>query len=102
MIGGKDHRTNEWSSIAQFLREEICAPLHAESLYFGVPDEALSRAATIIDDAAPRRPGSPAPIVTAAVFNRRDVRQASLASNGAIGNARSLAIHYAMLAAVAR
>jgi CubicO group peptidase (beta-lactamase class C family) len=97
-IVGELLRRVDGRPIAQFLRDEICVPLHAESIYFGVPDEALSRVATISDDGIPGRAGRPAPIVTADVFNRREIRQASVSSNGAIGTARSLATHYAMLA----
>jgi CubicO group peptidase (beta-lactamase class C family) len=87
--------------IGQFVQEEIARPLHAESLYFGVPDAALPRVATITEGSsgAERRPGTPAPVVNSATFNREDVRKAAIPSSGGIMNARSLARHYACLAA---
>jgi CubicO group peptidase (beta-lactamase class C family) len=86
--------------IGQFVQEEIARPLHAESLYFGVPDAALPRVATITEGSgAVRRPGTPAPVVNSATFNREEVRRAAIPSSGGIMNARSLARHYACLGA---
>jgi CubicO group peptidase (beta-lactamase class C family) len=86
--------------IGQFLQEEIARPLGADALYFGVPDDALSRVATISEGSdAGRRRDTPAPVVNSATFNRDDVRKAAIPSSGGIMNARSLARHYACLAA---
>jgi CubicO group peptidase (beta-lactamase class C family) len=86
--------------IGRFVQEEVARPLRAESLYFGVPDAALPRVATITEgSAAIRRSDTPAPVVNSATFNREDVRKAAIPSSGGIMNARSLARHYACLAA---
>jgi CubicO group peptidase (beta-lactamase class C family) len=91
-------------TIAQFLQDEVCAPLGINGLYFGVPDRELHRVA-VLTDAPPapaeydaRMVGEPAGSYVAKVFNRRDVRQASIPGSGGIMSARGLARHYAMLA----
>jgi CubicO group peptidase (beta-lactamase class C family) len=98
-IVGEVIRRVDVRSIGDFLQAEIARPLGEPSLYFGVPRSELGRVATI-GDAAPtaRRSDTPPPTVTAATFNRDDVRQAAIPSSGGISNARALARHYAALA----
>ncbi len=99
-IVGEIIRRVDGRSIGNFLQDEIGRPLGAASLYFGVPRAELGRVATIGESApTARRTDAPPPTVTAATFNRDDVRQAAIPSSGGITNARSLARHYAALAA---
>ena len=103
-ILGEVLRRMDGRPIAQFLQQEVCRPLGIDSLFFGVPDEALPRVATLVDGPPPgeqwlaRLVGEPALPGLADVFNRRDVLQASIPASGGVTNARSLARHYAMLA----
>ncbi len=88
-------------TIAQFLQDEVCRPLGAEGMYFGVPPAAEPRIATLKN--APglaRIPTTLTPSLSdpAAAFNRSEVRRACIPGAGAIVNARSLARLYAMLA----
>jgi len=103
-INGEILRRVDGRSIAQFLQEEICAPLHIDGAYLGVPDSELHRVA-VLTDAPPapaeydaRMVGEPAGSHVAAVFNRREVQQASIPGSGGLFSARGLARHYAMLA----
>ena len=89
--------------IGQFLQAEIAGPLGAD-VYFGVPDDKLSRVARLTD-APPAPPeydarmvGEPAGSRVAEVFNRREVQQAAIPGSGGIMSARGLARMYAMLA----
>jgi CubicO group peptidase (beta-lactamase class C family) len=98
-IVGELVRRIDGRSIGQFVREEIGQPLHADSIFFGVPASELARVATISGVAAPRaRSDVPPPTVTPATFNRDDVRMAAIPSSGGIMTARALARHYAVLA----
>ena len=92
----------------RFVREEICAPLGVDSLFYGIPDEAEPRVATLEDGPRPPEQPSPAPDTlgarvmgpvprTAAVWNRADVRRACIPAAGGIMNARAIARHYAAL-----
>jgi CubicO group peptidase (beta-lactamase class C family) len=89
--------------IARFLQDEVCSPLGIEGIYLGVPPTAEPRVATlknsptasVLDTSV-----NPSLSDTAGVFNRPEVRRAAIPGAGAIVNARSLARHYAMLAAV--
>ena len=86
-----------------FVREEICAPLGVTDFHLGVPDDDLSRVATlyggnefsIVDDhnISPRAvfPGSD-------VHNQRVVQQAVDPGAGAIATASSVARIFALLA----
>jgi CubicO group peptidase (beta-lactamase class C family) len=103
-INGEILRRVDGRTIAQFLQDEVCTPLGINGLYFGVPDSELHRVA-LLTDAPPapaeydaRMVGEPAGSYVAKVFNRRDVRQASIPGSGGIMSARGLARHYAMLA----
>jgi CubicO group peptidase (beta-lactamase class C family) len=90
--------------IGRFLQEELAHPLGLD-IYLGVPDDALPRVA-VLKDAPPAPPeydarmvGEPAGSQVAHYFNRREIQQAAIPGSGGIMNARSLAKHYAMLAA---
>ena len=90
--------------IGRFLHEELAQPLGLD-IYLGVPDDALARVA-VLKDAPPAPPeyearmvGEPAGSQVAHYFNRREIQQAAIPGSGGIMNARSLARHYAMLAA---
>lgn len=91
--------------LAQFAREELCQPLGIRDFYLGIPDAAADRVAPLI--AEPARPGgaeglsaqvSPPQINDPMIFNRPDVRRASIPAAGGIMSARAIARHYAMLA----
>jgi CubicO group peptidase (beta-lactamase class C family) len=93
----------------EFVRAEIFAPLGIRDLYFGVTPEAEARVATLEEGPA-AEPVEPAPEIAVPVVatppwrvppspwaNQPAVRRASIPSSGMIGNARSLAAHYAGL-----
>jgi CubicO group peptidase (beta-lactamase class C family) len=103
-INGEILRRVDGRPIAQFLQEEICAPLGIDGAYLGVPDGELDRVAVLTDGPpAPaeydaRMVGEPAGSYVARAFNRREVVQASIPGSGGLFSARGLARHYAMLA----
>jgi CubicO group peptidase (beta-lactamase class C family) len=103
-INGEILRRVDGRSIAQFLQEEICAPLGIDGAYLGVPDSELARVAVLTDappapaDYDARMVGEPAGSHVADAFNRRAVVQASVPGSGGLFSARGLARHYAMLA----
>ncbi|MCI4318479.1 MAG: beta-lactamase family protein, partial [Thermoplasmata archaeon] len=89
----------------EFVLDEICGPLGIDSLWLGIPDEAESRVATLID--LPPAPAAGGLLARALpthlgtnqeVFGRHDVRRSCHPAAGGIMNARSLARVYAMLA----
>lgn len=108
-ILGEVLRRIDGRPIATFVQEEICAPINAPDIYFGIPDTVEDRVATL--ENAPRPEGMPLPApdalimraippdvgTTGQVFNRADVRRASIPAAGGIMSARSLARHYAAL-----
>ncbi len=88
-------------TIAQFLQDEVCRPLGAEGMYFGVPSPVERRVATLKN--APglgQIPTTLTPSLSdpARAFNRPEVRRLCVPGAGALVNARSLARLYAMLA----
>lgn len=107
-INGEIIRRVDGRPIAQFAREELCAPLGIEDFYLGIPDAVEPRVATLrqaddhvrdfasLPDLAAR--AMPPNVTTAAVVNRPDFRRASIPGGGGIMNARAIARHYAMLA----
>ncbi|MSQ12392.1 MAG: class A beta-lactamase-related serine hydrolase [Dehalococcoidia bacterium] len=109
-INGEILRRVDGRSIARFAQDEICKPLGIKDIYMGIPDDVEARVATLRN--APPDPNAPVqppdslmrraipPIVgtTGDVFNRPDVRRASIPGAGGIVSARALARHYAMLA----
>lgn len=108
-ILGEVARRVDGRPIAQFIREEISAPLGIADLYLGIPDEVESRIAPMeVDphplDLPPIPPGAlinraiPLSIQPLADFaNRADVRRASIPAGGGVMNARAIARHYAAL-----
>jgi CubicO group peptidase (beta-lactamase class C family) len=103
-INGEILRRVDGRSINQFLQDEICKPLKANSIYLGVPDSELHRVAVLKDgppapaDYDARMVGEPAGSYVAKVFNRPEVIKAAIPGSGGIMSARGLARHYAMLA----
>ena len=92
-------------TFADFIQDEICAPLDLTDLWLGIPAHAESRVATIIDLPEPLPSTGllsraiPAQVTTSEnVFGRSDVRRSCIPGVGGIMNARSLARVYAMLA----
>lgn len=93
-ILGELARRVDGRPVEQIVAEDICAPLGITSLYFGIPDAVEARIALLENDPATTEAAAArAP----AIFNRPDVRRAVIPAGGGIGNARSLARHYAAL-----
>jgi len=95
-------------AFGDFVRQEIAEPLGIEDLWIGLPASALPRGARLVSDIPERKPGSETALSLAAkpdkgerddvLYNRDDIRMACLPGGGAIGNARSIARFFAMLA----
>jgi CubicO group peptidase (beta-lactamase class C family) len=94
-------------SLRDFVHEELFEPLGADELWFGIPEEVEPRVTRAYNRPAPGPAGyghdvltpvPPAVATSAEVFNRPDVHRACNPSAGAIGNARSVARVFAMLA----
>jgi CubicO group peptidase (beta-lactamase class C family) len=95
-------------SFQQFMREEIAAPLKAEDLWIGIPDSVESRIAKLTNASPVVPPEYMPPLYSASmppqvdlipeVFERSDVRRASIGGVGGIFTARSCARFWAMLA----
>jgi CubicO group peptidase (beta-lactamase class C family) len=111
-ILGEALRRVDGRSIAAYVRDEICAPLGIDTLYYGIDDTAEPHVAILESGEghpwpepppghllARAIPGSIQPL--ADVFNRADVRRACLPASGVIANARAIALHYAALAGAA-
>jgi CubicO group peptidase (beta-lactamase class C family) len=88
-----------------FVQEEICKPIGIADLWLGIPGEAETRVATLVDLPPAQPTGGllaeaiPAHLSTSqAIFGRSDVRRSCHPGAGGIMNARSLARLYAMLA----
>jgi CubicO group peptidase (beta-lactamase class C family) len=107
-ILGEVARRADGRPINQIVAEDICRPLGITSLFFGIPDAAEPRVATLENDVSIERapdfpPDSlivramPNSKMYAARFNRPDVRRAVHPAGGGIMNARALARHYAAL-----
>jgi CubicO group peptidase (beta-lactamase class C family) len=91
---------------AQFVREEIAAPLGVtDALYFGLPDSEVSRVVTLerIPPPAPVSPPPPDPAIPRwrgpleEWMNQPDVRRACIPGSNGIMTARAVARHYAAL-----
>jgi CubicO group peptidase (beta-lactamase class C family) len=91
---------------AQFVREEIAAPLGVtDSLYFGLPDSEVPRVVTLerIPPATPVEPPPPDPAIPRwrgpleEWMNQPDVRRACIPGSNGIMTARAIARHYAAL-----
>lgn len=107
-ILGEVARRADGRPINRIVADDICAPLDITSLFFGIPDDAEPRVATLENDAsitnAPAAPpdtllaqAMPNSVTYAERFNRPDVRRAVHPAGGGIMNARALARHYASL-----
>lgn len=108
-ILGEVLRRIDGRPIAQFAREEVVDQIGEKDLYMGIPDGVEGRVATL--ENAPPPAGAPVPPAdalifraipptvgtTGAVYNRGDVRRASIPAAGGIMSARVLAKHYAAL-----
>ena len=107
-IIGEIVRRVDGRPISVFAQEELCALLGIDDFYLGIPEAVAPRVATLRDDPAATaaiasltgwaRRIVPPQACSAAVFNRPDMRRASLPFAGGIMNARAIARHYAMLA----
>lgn len=106
---GEVARRVDGRPIARLVREELCQPLGIDDLYFGVPAALEGRVATLEQAPGagppPLPPGSLLPLAippaipaSPAVFNRSDVRRATIPSSSGVMSARALARHYAALA----
>ena len=97
---------------ARFVREEITDPLGAgDGMYFGIPESAASRVATLerlpapppAPDAPPPPPPAPNPAIPAwrgalhDWMNIPEVQRACIPGTSGIMNARAIARHYAAL-----
>lgn len=95
-------------SFKQFVRDEIAGPLKAPDLWIGIDDAVVPRIAKGINASPPVPPEYLPPLYTASmppqvdlipeVFERPDVRRASIGGVGGIFTARSCARFWAMLA----
>ena len=90
-ILGEILRRIDGRPINQFLQDELCQPLCIDSLFFGIPDQVMSRVARLAD-----APGQISAL-NANWYNRPEVMRACIPAMGGIANARSIARHYAML-----
>jgi CubicO group peptidase (beta-lactamase class C family) len=82
---------------ASFFRSEICEPLGVKDLYFGITDAEESRVLEVLapdEEDAARNPY----LSTFSYLNEPRIRRAIIPAMGGIGNARSLARVYALLA----
>jgi CubicO group peptidase (beta-lactamase class C family) len=89
----------------RFVAEELCAPLRADAFWIGLPGEEEHRVAPVSLPVAPARAGArrsiavpPAVEFVPEVYNRPEVRQACIPATGGIGNARSVARLFSVLA----
>jgi CubicO group peptidase (beta-lactamase class C family) len=81
----------------RFVQEELCEPLGMESLYMGVPECESYRTATLV---VPSEEDATSPMkALVESFNRQEIRRCVIPAVGVWANARSMAQHYAMLAA---
>ncbi|MBN1836315.1 MAG: beta-lactamase family protein [Spirochaetales bacterium] len=107
ILGEVLHRV-DGRSVSRFVSEEICRPLGLRNLFLGIPEEVEERVAFLEDAPPPADAPEPRPLsfkavpanlpASAALFNRPEVRRASIPAAGGIMNARDLARHYACLA----
>jgi CubicO group peptidase (beta-lactamase class C family) len=113
LLGEVVRRTDpQRRSFGDFVRDEVCGPLGADSCYVGVPATELYRVAELSSAYPPRSARDPdAAAVSLAeralppqlrlgpdVFNRADVQQAGPPGVGVISNAASMVWHFALLA----
>jgi CubicO group peptidase (beta-lactamase class C family) len=102
ILGELAHRA-DGRPFPRIVREEICQPLAARDIYFGIPDDVESRVA-LIEEPPPEAPppGDVGAIPTCIIpvglwMNGPVARRACIPASNGIMNARSLARHYAAL-----
>jgi CubicO group peptidase (beta-lactamase class C family) len=92
---------------AQFVQDEICAPLGVQSFWLGIPPDVGPRVATLSFPDPPPAPAADAPVGRAVpplvslgpeVFNRLDVLRGCVPAVGGVADARSLARIFAVFA----
>lgn len=109
IVGELVRRTDpQKRSFSRFVADEIAAPLRAPDLWFGAPRAVHCRIASHINanagDPPPppnawREAGLPAALaLVPEIFERADMREASIPAVGMLANARSMARFWAMLA----
>ena len=108
MLGEIIRRTDsKGRSYKQFVQDEIAAPLGASDLHHGIPDDVESRVALMdesedtmywAEDTWFRKSIPTAVDLGKGVWERPDMRRATVPSTGGIYNARSEAAFWAMLA----
>jgi len=108
LLGETVRRTDpQRRPFTRFVAEELCAPLGVEALWFGIPADVAPRVATLDFPDAPPPPPPDAPVHLAvpppvalmpAVFNRRETQAAAVPAVGAVGDARSAARLFSVLA----
>lgn len=108
LLGEVVRRTDpQGRPFAEFVRDEVCAPLEIDSFFFGVPPGDEPRLATVVFPDRPPPPPADSLLAQASprhvslgpdVFNRLDVLRSCLPAVGGVANARSLARLFAMLA----
>ena len=109
LLGEVVRRTDpEHRPFGQFVQDEICRPLGADSFFLGVPATERRRVATLYTEAYGRPPAAAAPYnhlalppaiaPSPAVYNREDVQSACIPAANGVANARSVAKLFAMLA----
>lgn len=103
-IVGEVARRVDGRPFSQLLEEEICRPLGVKTMFFGIPDTAESKVATLEEPgAAPPaddgKPQSIPPLVwpLGDWMNRPDARRACIPASNGIMNALAIARHYAAL-----
>jgi CubicO group peptidase (beta-lactamase class C family) len=94
-------------SFAQFVHDELCAPLGADAFWFGIPAEVESRVAQLSfpepppvppADALVNRSVPPQVALAPKVFNLSEVHAAVVPAVGGIGDARSIARLFSVFA----
>jgi CubicO group peptidase (beta-lactamase class C family) len=95
-------------SFGDFVYEEVCLPLGADSCYMGVPAGELHRVAELSSAHRSRPARDPNSLAERAlpsqvslgpaIFNRADVQQAGVPGTGVFTNAASMAAQFALLA----
>ena len=96
-ILGEVVRRVDGRMLDRFVQEELCQPLGIESLYMGLPENENARTARLI---VPPDEDSTSPMkALVESFNRPEIRCCVIPAVGVWATARSMARHYAMLAA---
>jgi CubicO group peptidase (beta-lactamase class C family) len=109
-INGEVARRADGRPVAQIVQEEICGPLRLNGIFFGIRESEVGRVAPLEDGPPPATPAPPLSAdslllraipagvgIRAEVWNRPEVRRASIPAGGGLLSARSLARMYAAL-----